>query len=418
MLASADPAVSPRLTCEAQASLLGQQRALDLPVEALESSGSSRYRPGLAPVAGALRFAGTVRSSRHASSRRLDRRRRRPMACGSCVSAKCKRCARLGLDRPRRDVSARSRRASLRAARARLIFVRWGWSTSVPTPLPAHSVFPSAAGWSSSSRPHRRLAMSSAHVRRISPRPEARSGRPAEAGHGYLVHRGDGRIVIGSHHGRVGFVKPLTTAGLLDLLTLASRWCGPRPSAPATVTHLGRPPAPARRRLPLIGPLTTRQSTASPSVWVCSGHYRNGILLAPASVGALTAQICRQSPASPPRPPSLAAFSPGRYSTRGWLVVLPAMQRVYCAAAAYGQARLRCGRSPPGCGKTSRTSATGFFPETSTRCRSQGRAVRDAPRRVADQVTVDLDLGTARLGVDVESPRASRYLKGRWPGRR
>lgn len=93
-------------------------------------------------------------------------------------------------------------------------------------------------------------------------------------GHRYLVPRGDGRLLVGATVRDRGFDARVTAAGLHDLLdaalavapSLASfavveTWAGLRPGS-----HDGRP---------YLGP------TALDGYLVATGHYRNGILLAP-----------------------------------------------------------------------------------------------------------------------------------------
>jgi glycine oxidase len=99
--------------------------------------------------------------------------------------------------------------------------------------------------------------------------------------HGYLVPRRDGRIIAGSTLEDAGFVKKVTPEGIRQILDAAlelapaladakivEEWCGLRPGTPD--------------QLPIIGP------TDVPGLWLATGHYRNGILLAPA-----TAKIMR-----------------------------------------------------------------------------------------------------------------------------
>jgi glycine oxidase len=98
---------------------------------------------------------------------------------------------------------------------------------------------------------------------------------------GYLVPRSDGRIIAGSTLEDAGFEKRVTPDGvrrILDgVLSLApalrdaqivDTWSGLRPGTPD--------------HLPIIGP------TDIPGLMIATGHYRNGILLAP-----VTAKIVR-----------------------------------------------------------------------------------------------------------------------------
>jgi glycine oxidase len=99
--------------------------------------------------------------------------------------------------------------------------------------------------------------------------------------YGYLVPRRDGRIIAGSTLEDAGFVKKVTPQGVRQILDAAldlvpslseakivEEWSGLRPGTPD--------------QLPIIGP------TDISGLWLATGHYRNGILLAPA-----TAKIMR-----------------------------------------------------------------------------------------------------------------------------
>lgn len=101
---------------------------------------------------------------------------------------------------------------------------------------------------------------------------------------GYVVPRRDGRVLCGSTLEFVGFRKAVTAAGLREMLDLGleitpglaeaelcDSWSGFRPY---TDDHL-----------PILG-------AAGPAgLWLSTGHYRNGILLAPGSAMALADEI-------------------------------------------------------------------------------------------------------------------------------
>lgn len=97
---------------------------------------------------------------------------------------------------------------------------------------------------------------------------------------GYVVPRGNGLLVAGSTIEHAGFEKKVTAAGIGGILSAAvelipeladaaieETWCGLRPDTPD--------------HLPLIGP------TEFAGLWLATGHYRNGILLAPATAQVL-----------------------------------------------------------------------------------------------------------------------------------
>jgi glycine oxidase len=118
----------------------------------------------------------------------------------------------------------------------------------------------------------------------------------------YLVPRSDGRIVIGSTLEPAGFDKrvlPHTiqrlhqqAANLLPDIGQArilESWTGLRPGTPDN--------------LPIMG------ATASPGYFICTGHYRDGILLAPITAKVMSQVVLGQAPTF-----DLTPFSPSRFS--------------------------------------------------------------------------------------------------------
>jgi glycine oxidase len=121
--------------------------------------------------------------------------------------------------------------------------------------------------------------------------------------HGYLVPRRDGRIIAGSTLENAGFVKEVTPQGVRQILDAAlelapaladakivEEWSGLRPGTPDL--------------LPIIGP------TDVAGLWLATGHYRNGILLAPA-----TAKIMRDWILTGKSNFNAESFSPLRFAT-------------------------------------------------------------------------------------------------------
>lgn len=98
----------------------------------------------------------------------------------------------------------------------------------------------------------------------------------------YLVPRGDTRIVIGASVERAGFDRQVEDATVQKLLAQAGELWRPIVSAPLIESWAGLRPG-TGDQLPFIG------STGEPNCWWATGHFRNGILLAPA-----TALIIRQ----------------------------------------------------------------------------------------------------------------------------
>jgi glycine oxidase len=103
-------------------------------------------------------------------------------------------------------------------------------------------------------------------------------------GHRYLVPRDDGRLLVGATVEERGFDARVTAGGVRDLLTAAlaaapalasfavvETWAGLRPGSHDGRPYLGR--------------------TALEGYLLATGHYRNGILLAPATGRALASLI-------------------------------------------------------------------------------------------------------------------------------
>lgn len=122
----------------------------------------------------------------------------------------------------------------------------------------------------------------------------------------YLIPRRDGRILVGSTVEYVGFDKSTTeeardrlrqaAAKLVPGLTrlqLERQWAGLRPAAPEGV--------------PYICPIP-----AAPGLFVNTGHFRNGVALAPASARLMADMILRRPPCVDARP-----FSTGEDPDRG-----------------------------------------------------------------------------------------------------
>jgi glycine oxidase len=118
----------------------------------------------------------------------------------------------------------------------------------------------------------------------------------------YLIPRSDGRILVGTtveeagfdkrtdvatiqrlHHAAIALVPELRNAKILE------DWAGLRPGTPDA--------------LPILGPTTT------PGYYAATGHFRDGILLAP-----ITAQLMAEVVTETNCAYDLDAFSPARFS--------------------------------------------------------------------------------------------------------
>jgi glycine oxidase len=118
----------------------------------------------------------------------------------------------------------------------------------------------------------------------------------------YAVPRDDGTLVIGATMEERGFDTTVTAGAVLDLLRYAYEVV---PGiAELELCELGaglRPTAPDNR--PIVG-----AGALEGLVWA-TGHWRNGVLLAPVTADAAAGLLTGQ-----PLPPELEPFSPGRFA--------------------------------------------------------------------------------------------------------
>jgi glycine oxidase len=123
-------------------------------------------------------------------------------------------------------------------------------------------------------------------------------------GPAYLVPRADGRLLVGATVERVGYEKAVTPAGIGRLLTDSVRMIPSLADAPVVETWSGlRPDTPDH--LPVLGPADVE------GLWFATGHFRNGILLAPATARALGEWITEGKTGMP-----VEAFSAMRFANR------------------------------------------------------------------------------------------------------
>jgi glycine oxidase len=120
---------------------------------------------------------------------------------------------------------------------------------------------------------------------------------------GYLVPRSDGRLLVGATVEAAGFDGRITAGGMHALLhaavlaapalrdfTVSESWTGLRPGTPD--------------ERPVLG------ATALDGYFIAAGHYRNGILLAPATARLIADAV------QGAQPPAVAAFALERFGTR------------------------------------------------------------------------------------------------------
>ena len=118
----------------------------------------------------------------------------------------------------------------------------------------------------------------------------------------YLVPRSDGRVIAGATAERVGFRKSVTPAGMRRLIDgaleiapvlenapLAETWSGLRPGTPDSLPILGADPC-------------------VPNLFYATGHFRNGILLAPLTGEAIGEMLLGRPPAADLEPFGIARF--------------------------------------------------------------------------------------------------------------
>jgi glycine oxidase len=119
---------------------------------------------------------------------------------------------------------------------------------------------------------------------------------------GYLVPRADGRLLAGSTMESAGFDKSQTPGGLRAILDAAVEMIPALERAPVLETWSGlRPDTPDH--LPILGP------TDIEGLSIATGHFRDGILLAP-----ITARLARQWMLGQPTDLPLEPFSPLRFT--------------------------------------------------------------------------------------------------------
>ncbi len=122
---------------------------------------------------------------------------------------------------------------------------------------------------------------------------------------GYLVPRSDGRIVAGSTSEDAGFHKGVTAGGVRKIVEAGGDLCAGLDAAEILETWSGlRPGTPDD--LPILG-LTNMEGLI-----LATGHYRNGILLAP-----VTAKLVKEWVIDGRTTFDTQAFSPFRFESAG-----------------------------------------------------------------------------------------------------
>lgn len=116
------------------------------------------------------------------------------------------------------------------------------------------------------------------------------------AGGRYVLQRRDGFVLCGSTLEETGFDKRVTEEARVSLMSSAAnllpmlenvqpvaQWAGLRPSSPNGIPYIGKVPG-------------------RDNLWLNTGHYRNGLVLAPASARLLAEQMLQRPTALDPAP--------------------------------------------------------------------------------------------------------------------
>ena len=128
------------------------------------------------------------------------------------------------------------------------------------------------------------------------------ASRPVVTERVYVVPRPDGRIVVGATVEERGWDREVTAGGVHEMLREAYRVLPDLAEAAFIGARAGfRPGTPDN--LPVVG------RTGTPGLVLASGHYRNGILLAPLTGKAVTRMVAEGLDEAP----GMEAADPGRF---------------------------------------------------------------------------------------------------------
>ena len=126
----------------------------------------------------------------------------------------------------------------------------------------------------------------------------------------YVVPREDGDLILGTTLEEAGFDRQVTAGGIAAIVTGVTRLAPALAAAEVVEARAGlRPKSPDG--LPLLGPLAR-----APGLVLATGHFRNGILLAPLSARLLAEAMTsgQVSPALVPVLPDRLPAAPARVS--------------------------------------------------------------------------------------------------------
>lgn len=258
--------------------LVAYQRSLGLEVERLRSRELRQLEPALAP---GVRGGALVPGDHQVDPRRL-------------VDALVEGCRRRGVTFRRQQVAAVSRGGVVFAGDAResadaVVVAAGCWSNGVEGLRPATAAVRPVKG----------------QILRL----RGPAGRPL-AGHNvrgldaYLVFRDDGEVVVGATVEERGHDLTVTGGAVHDLLRAALELVPDVGELSLAETAAGLRPG-TSDNAPLIGP------SGVDRVVLATGHYRNGVLLAP-----VTAESVVELLATGDVPSVVAPFSPHRFDRR------------------------------------------------------------------------------------------------------
>jgi glycine oxidase len=184
------------------------------------------------------------------------------------------------------------------------------------TVLPAGSVVISAGAWSGTIhglpyplpvRPVRGQMLAIATVAPDAPRLD----RTIESARCYLVPRKDGRLLVGATVEETGFQPGPTLAGIAQLAAAAAEAVPALVDLPLLETWSGFRPGTADT-YPIIG-----EDPELPGLFYATGHYRNGILLAPVTAEVIADLVTGTPPAMDVRAFGRERFQNGSTDVEG-----------------------------------------------------------------------------------------------------
>lgn len=128
----------------------------------------------------------------------------------------------------------------------------------------------------------------------------------------YLIPRGDGRVAVGATLERVGFDTRVDEGAIAALMRAASELMPELEAMDPLESWAGLRPGTADG-LPVMGAAAGLEGKrAKPRCWYASGHFRDGILLAPGTARVMAQVITREEPDVPIEVFSLERFADAR----------------------------------------------------------------------------------------------------------